>query len=140
MLSAIVRLELPFDELVFCGDGFADIAGADLPASFIISAVAGNVDRERGFSAPEQLVTEIGEKKVLITHGDLFGVKIGLERLRHHGVTRGADLVIFGHTHEQYADTSSRPILINPGSAQRGHYCIIEMDGSVIRPVFKALA
>ena len=139
-LAAIVRRELPFDELVFCGDGFSDLARADLPASFIINAVVGNVDRPQGFVSPEQLFTEIGGKKFLITHGDLFGVKHGLERIRHHGVTRGADIVVFGHTHEQYAETSSRPALINPGAVRQGHYCIIEIDGVTIRPVFKSLA
>lgn len=140
LLASIVRQELPFDELVFCGDGFSDIARAELPASFMISAVVGNVDRPQGFCSPEQLVTEIGGKKVLITHGDLFGVKHGLERIRHHGATRGADLVVFGHTHEQYAETSSRPILVNPGSLRQGHYCIIEIEGDAVRPVMKSLA
>ena len=140
LLAAIVQRELPFDELVFCGDGFPDLARAELPASFIISAVVGNVDRPQGYASPEQLITDIGGKKVLVTHGDLFGVKHGFERIRHHGSVRGADIVVFGHTHEQYAETSSRPALINPGSVRQGHYCIIEIDGGVIRPVFKSIA
>ena len=79
------------------------------PLPFTINAVIGNVDRPRGFFTPEQLVTEIGGKKFLITHGDLFGVKHGLEKLRHHGEILDVDVILFGHTHEQYADTQSVP-------------------------------
>ncbi|MGL4368739.1 MAG: metallophosphoesterase family protein [Spirochaetota bacterium] len=139
-VSAIVRAELPFDELVFCGDGLSDLASAEMPNAFIISAVTGNVDRARGFNGPDQLLTEIGGKKIFITHGDLYGVKYDLSKLRCQGLRQNADIVLFGHTHEQLCDSSAYPMLINPGAAKFGLYCTLEIDGDRIHPEAKAIA
>ena len=140
LIKEIIKTELPFDELVYCGDGINDLAAAHLPKGFIINAVTGNVDRAQGHGGPEQLFIEIGGKKFFITHGDFYGVKFTLDKIRHQGAFRMADIILFGHTHEQLCDTSRTPILINPGACGRGEYCTIEIDGDRIRPILKIIA
>jgi hypothetical protein len=140
VIASIVKQEIPFDELVFCGDGIQDLSKADLPSSFIVNSVIGNVDRARGYLSPEQLHVKISGKKFFITHGDLFGVKHGIEKLRHHAMTAGADCVFFGHTHIPLSDTSSHPYLVNPGSSKLGDYCVVTINGSEIKPVLKSLS
>jgi len=44
------------------------------------------------------------------------------------GRERGADIVVFGHTHRPFLSDADRPILFNPGPALNGQYGIITID------------
>jgi putative phosphoesterase len=57
------------------------------------------------------------------------------EKLREFGVTNKADIVIFGHSHKDFIDTTHKPFLFNPGSISlprkasfEKSYGIIEID------------
>lgn len=75
--------------------------------------IAGNndffscLDREK--------LLRIGTYKVFMTHGHEYGVSMGTERIRAEGEKRGADIVLFGHTHVPLAEQGA-PLLLNPGS------------------------
>ena len=77
----------------------------------------------------------IGSKKVFITHGHLYYVSVGTDRIKEEGRARGADIVMFGHTHRPYLDVEDDIIVLNPGSlsyprqeGRRGSYMIVEID------------
>ena len=59
-------------------------------------------------------------KKILFTHGDLYGVKYGTDGVKSLAREQNADIVLFGHTHipfEKYLSDGDSPIyLFNPGS------------------------
>lgn len=57
------------------------------------------------------------------THGHLFGVKSGYERIAEYAADRGADVVLFGHTHYKTLrhGTPFSPALFNPGSLRDTH-------------------
>jgi putative phosphoesterase len=68
------------------------------------------------------------------------------ERLKQIGKEQEADVVIFGHSHKEYIDTTSKPYLINPGSialprnsAMRKSYAIMEIDHDKINIAIKYL-
>ena len=69
--------------------------------------------------------------RILLTHGHRYGVKNGLGGLLNRAAQEGADIVLFGHTHQPMTETVpsgtvlggvtiDRPIrLFNPGSIGR---------------------
>lgn len=84
--------------------------------------VAGNCDRYRvAPDFPEILVEKLGGAKIYMTHGHLQGVKLYLDKLILDGQRSGADVILYGHTHEP--DCRKLPEgqwIMNPGSAGFG--------------------
>ena len=79
-------------------------------------------------------------KKIFITHGDLYGVKYSLTNLYYRAKEVEADIVLFGHTHEQIILNEDGIIFMNPGSISlpklRGrHIGYIDMNNGKIKDV-----
>lgn len=96
--------------------------------------VAGNCDRGRVLpEVPEILVEKLGGVKIYMTHGHLQGVKLFLDKLILDGQRCGADVILYGHTHEP--DCRKLPEgqwIMNPGSAGYGVTAgIISTDGGI---------
>jgi putative phosphoesterase len=120
--------------LVHLGDGERDAESmaAHVPGVEII-AVGGNCDHP-GRNDTENAVI-LGGKKFFLTHGHLFGVKSGTERLVSHAATR-ADFVLYGHTHIPHIGIEAGVYILNPGSAnmQRNRnptFALIEVSNGV---------
>jgi putative phosphoesterase len=127
--------------VLFLGDGLSDIYDItpDFPRVAFYS-VRGNCDYSPIFSHIEkcEIITLKG-KKILLTHGDLFGVKSSLGALTAHAVRYGCNIALFGHTHTPYEKYISEweTYLFNPGSISAGYgghtYGIITLtDTSVL--------
>ena len=113
------------DGVLFLGDGLrdAELVEADIPWYM----VKGNCDWFGG-ERPDEIVMAMGGHTLLLTHGHRYGVKGGLGALLKHAAQVGADVVVYGHTHNpdlQIADAGTvvagkmldTPIyLFNPGS------------------------
>jgi hypothetical protein len=134
MLQRIIDLEAPFDRLVHCGDGVADLLHVRLPHGVPVTCVSGNVDRARGVDIPEAEVLETEGLRILVTHGDAFYVKSDYGMLAEAARSNGFDAALFGHTHSRYL-RKERPVLFNPGAAVGGSYGVIEIsvEGFVLR-------
>ena len=116
------------DVVIFCGDGNKDIDDIyyTFPQKMFIS-VRGNCDWYCDRNDTQE-ITLCG-KKIFVTHGHIFGVKQGYQRITQHGHSINADIVVFGHTHQQFLSVDDNMLLLNPGSA--GHnrqYATIEID------------
>lgn len=124
------------DLFLHLGDGnreFEDIR--DLYPRCAFLGVAGNCDRlcsETG----EREFTEAGVR-ILMTHGHAYGVKNGLAALCREAKKRGAQLVLYGHTHQARLTRQDGVILFNPGTlrpsyGQAATYGIVDIaDGSI---------
>ena len=95
--------------------------------------VKGNCDFY--LDAPTATVFNLGLKKIFATHGHLYGVKYGYDRVYYAGYEQKADIVLFGHTHEAMVSDEGRVALFNPGSISmprryddKPSYGIIEID------------
>ncbi|MEI6305716.1 MAG: metallophosphoesterase family protein, partial [Deltaproteobacteria bacterium] len=82
------------DAVVHLGDGTDDAELLSHIVETVIVRVAGNCDL--GSSEPRELLRNFSGKQLLMTHGDLYGVKSGLSRLEQRGIEVGADIVLFG--------------------------------------------
>ena len=102
-----------------------------------VCMVAGNNDFF-SFLKKEREFTLAG-KKIFMTHGHNYYVSVGTEEIRRAGLARGADIVMFGHTHRPYFDIDKSGekelITLNPGSLsyprQEGHrpsYMLMKID------------
>jgi len=121
------------DMVIHCGDAegseYALTAAADCPVHIVL----GNNDF---FSdLPRELMLDIGPYKAWVVHGHNYYVSMGNERLKQEAVARGADIVLYGHTHRPVVDRDRDVTAVNPGSLsyprQEGHkpsYVVMELD------------
>lgn len=65
---------------------------------------------------PDELEFAIGGYQVFLTHGHTYCVNAGYETIRREARARGANMVIFGHTHRPFIEEKKGLIVLNPGS------------------------
>ncbi len=128
------------DYVFFLGDGISDaevLAEYDRRHAWV--CVRGNCDFKGYFLGREVSKTEeitVEDKKVVLTHGDLYSVKYGLDNIKSLAKSRKADIVLFGHTHvrrEEYVGEPMPVYLFNPGSISVGEFGILTVDvGTVL--------
>lgn len=121
------------DMVIHCGDAegseYALTKAADCPVQIVL----GNNDF---FSdLPRELILDVGPYKVWVVHGQNYYVSMGNEILKREAVARGADIVMYGHTHRPVVDQDKNVTAVNPGSLsyprQEGHkpsYIIMELS------------
>ena len=107
-----------FDHLVHLGDNLVDACFLEELTGREILKVPGNCDHTQGL--PRETVQIIGGKIFFITHGDLYHVKAGLEKLQRRASEAHADTVLYGHTHVASVQNSDGILFVNPGSLKRG--------------------
>ena len=57
--------------------------------------------------------------KVMITHGDQYNVKYGIETAKTAARAAKCKVLLFGHTHEPMLDYEDGLYIMNPGSLHR---------------------
>ena len=114
--------------IFFLGDGLSDFEELIRDPKRMYIAVRGNCDSS-GILGDQMVkktdsITLMGYR-IFLTHGDLYGVKYGLDGIKGLAVDHNADLVLFGHTHqalEKYIFTDEGGYyLFNPGSIGGGY-------------------
>ncbi len=82
-----------------------------------IDIVRGNCDL---FSdSTDKLVTSFEKVTVFATHGHIYGVNYGLDRLVYAASEVGASVAIYGHTHVPLVTYENGILIVNPGSLSR---------------------
>ena len=132
-LEKVIEKVRPFDMLIHLGDveGGEDYikALAACPAHF----VRGNNDFFSDLPAEEEFFIE--GYHIFITHGHSYYVSMGEECLKLEARGRGADIVMYGHTHKPSYTKEEDLITLNPGSmayprqeGRRPSYMIMEIN------------
>ena len=127
------------DAACFLGDIASDAAYlreklAEMPHQPILYAVRGNNDLAS--MLPDNMLIELGGHKIWMEHGHLFP---SLMTLAYRAKDNGADIALFGHTHEPLCEYAYGVLLLNPGSA--GNRCrggraranVLIIDGDKLR-------
>lgn len=118
----------PTAQHVFClGDGVEQYEeAATLYPDRIFHIVAGNCDF--GASHPRLGEIVLGGKRIVYTHGHIEQVKYGIEHAVSVARSRGADLLLFGHTHEPTRHYEDGLHIFNPGSlGYHGEYGVVDI-------------
>lgn len=132
-LERVIETEKPFDLFIHLGDveGAGDYleALADCP----VHIVRGNNDFFSDLPAEKEIM--IDGNHVFLTHGHYYYVSIGEERIAEEARGRGADIVMYGHTHMPSVTREKDLILLNPGSiayprqqGRRPSYIVMRTD------------
>jgi len=138
-MQSAVELESP-DWILHLGDNDRDCTDIEMMYPDIpLRTVRGNCDRFSAGLDIDEFVLE--EKRFLITHGHLFGVKSGKAKIIQAAIERGADILLFGHTHVPYHSVAGDLIVINPGSMHSTgkHYAVLEIENGDVTCELKNL-
>lgn len=99
--------------------------------------VAGNCDKYRvSPDYPEVRLETVGGIRILMTHGHLHNVKLYTWKLISEAQKCQADVVLYGHTHQQECfQLEDRLWVMNPGSCSYygGTAGLIEIEDSAIK-------
>lgn len=134
------------DLAIHLGDGLSDMRRVgDLLEGVATATVIGNgeqfFERRLWADVPDETVISPDGVRILCCHGHKYRVKFGLSALADRADEIGADLVLFGHTHNAFdgweRSGSGKEIrFFNPGSIGLGYppsYGIVEtVDGKFI--------
>lgn len=117
-MMAVIREQKP-DMVLHLGDYARDAEELcrEFPA-MDIRYVRGNCDY--GSDAPEVLTPVVDRVRIFMTHGHRYQVKFTLYSLANAASFSGAQLALFGHTHESEFRQVGDVSLFNPGAAGAG--------------------
>lgn len=120
-LKEVMQVQQDAEAFIHLGDGQKEFDYLCTSYPFkIMRGVTGNCDWNR--TGIESDTITLGGKTIFFTHGHVFGVKSGLERLKKHAREIGADVVLFGHTHEPVTFYEDGIYYMNPGSVSMPRY------------------
>lgn len=132
-LDWVIERVSPIDMLIHLGDLEGSEDYIEAIAQWPYELVSGNNDYFTNIER-EKLIT-IGSYKVLLTHGHRQQVYSGTDIIKKWAKEKGADVVMFGHTHMPLLQIEDDIVVLNPGSIakprQEGHiptYMIMEID------------
>lgn len=138
LLESIVKKERP-DAFFFLGDGERDVPSLSFAGEGLLVAVRGNCD----FSShnPLERIMTLEDKRLLLTHGHLYGVKSGLSGLARRGQEAQADIIVYGHTHRADAQILDGRLFLNPGavSGTPESYLILHLEAGRVDYFFRQL-
>jgi phosphodiesterase family protein len=147
VLKEVIDKEAPFDMLIHLGDtvGSEKKIAQMLSVRTAFLTVKGNNDFAN--TLDEKKEVRLGKYKALLVHGHRHGVYAGTQHLRNEALSKGYDIVMYGHTHVPHYENKDGIIILNPGSIsyprQRGNtgtYMIMDIDASdTINTVLKFL-
>lgn len=102
------------DVLIHLGDNVDDVEELSKGFKGTVYAVRGNCDYTDKY--PSEQLIELEGKRIFITHGHLYGVKSTLNNIYYRAKELEANIVLFGHTHENLIIEEDSIKFMNPGS------------------------
>ena len=128
----VLQRESPVNMLIHCGDICGDEEKIRTMCGCDFYAVAGNMDM--GSELPGEALIEAGGRRIFAVHGHRYYVGSGTEDLKETALEKGADIVLYGHTHIPGIEETKELTVLNPGSLsyprqydKRESYGIIEI-------------
>ena len=136
-LEKIIEREQPFQMLIHLGDVEGGEDYIETLADCPVHIVRGNNDFFSELPGEQEFFIE--GRHIFATHGHYYGVSMGKERLKAEARGRGADIVMYGHTHKPSFEQKDGLTVLNPGSlsfprqeGRKGSYMLMEIgaDGT----------
>lgn len=139
---SILDLHEDAGHVVHLGDEIQDADFLEDATGKTIIKVQGNCDCSPAHPREASLV--LAGQRFLLTHGDAYYVKSGLERLRERAAAVDAAVVLFGHTHVACVEAIDGILYVNPGCLKRGAgnltYAVVTLaDGTITAEILPAV-
>ncbi len=125
-LACALEAQATAEAAVFLGDGERDLESvSSLLKDKMLIAVRGNCD----FASllPYNETVELVGKRIYCSHGHRENVKFGDYGLKEAARAKGANLVLYGHTHKARIDYEEGLYIFNPGSVREGSYGVVDI-------------
>ncbi|WP_425446384.1 metallophosphoesterase [Dethiothermospora halolimnae] len=103
------------DLIIHLGDYTKDTGEIKKIFNKEVICVKGNCDISDNNTKEEEILT-INDKRILLTHGHKYKVKMDINNIYYRGIELEVDLVLFGHTHLALNIENNGLKLFNPGS------------------------
>ena len=137
-LGTVLSQHADIKTVLFLGDGINDFAHLPEIRGRDVYFVGGNCDYGNSL-VPSSRLEEFCGKKIFMCHGHGYHVKWDIEPLIEAANARGADIALYGHTHEPECTFVNGLYVINPGSLGHPHgikpsYAIIDVTEKDILP------
>lgn len=120
--------------VLFCGDQINDMKKLKNKYPDVdFHGVVGNCDYQESGHVDKCVV--VSGKNILITHGHVYQVKGGCQKLTRKAEEVSADICVYGHTHTPKMFEQSNILYLNPGSISEPRstdyptYGILDIDG-----------
>ena len=131
-LDRAIEKEMP-DRIFHLGDGEGCEDYIEAVAQCPLEIVRGNCDFASDL--PAEVVMRVGAHVVMLTHGHYYNVNFGPMMLAEAAKEKGADVVLYGHTHVPLLLEEEDITIMNPGSIsyprqsdRRPSYGVIDVD------------
>lgn len=131
-MDRAIEIEMP-DRIFHLGDGEGCEDYVEAVAQCPLEIVRGNCDFASDL--PAEVVMRVGTHVVMLTHGHYYNVSFGPQMLAEVAKEKGADVVLYGHTHVPLLREEGGITIMNPGSIsyprqsdRRPSYGVIEVD------------
>lgn len=118
LLARAFDLAGDVDHIFHLGDDTDDAIFLELLCGKTVIKVLGNCDFST--DSPRESLLSLEGMKFLLTHGDRYGVKGGLDKLTTRAAEERADVVLYGHTHVPTVTTIDGILYVNPGCLKKG--------------------
>ena len=121
-----------FDGCIHLGDVHADARRFAELAGTTPLCVRGNCDSPL-CPAPAEREAELCGARILLAHGDRYGVKSSLTHLSYRAEELRCQAALFGHTHDPFCGYVGAALLLNPGALRDGNWAELTLkDGSIV--------
>ena len=136
-IDEVLKRAGKIDLWLHAGDCLPDARYLSLKSQTQVVAIAGNCDWPRP-AAKEMETVQVGDLRIFLTHGHLFGVNFGLEALVKAAAGEQCTFAVYGHTHVARDIQSGAVRVLNPGSISRprgggpASFMILEMHAGKI--------
>ena len=132
-LVQVLRKVKPIDGLIHCGD----VEGHENYIRGIAECHCYMVKGNNDFfcDLPREEVFQLGNYKVMVPHGHMYGVSMDTSMLEEEARSRGVQIVMFGHTHRPFLEQKEDITILNPGSlsyprqaGRKPSFLVMEID------------
>ena len=100
-VTEVMKRQRGADLFLHLGDGISEFEAAAESLGLPHFGIKGNCDFGRSDSQTTATL-ELDGRRIMLTHGHLYGVKYGLSRLEAAARENNADIALFGHTHIKF--------------------------------------
>ena len=114
-IDMAVKMAGKVDCWLHAGDLIGDVEYLSMVTEKEIFNVAGNCDWPQ-MTVPDALLISKAGHRIFLAHGHNYGVKRSSDEIKSTAIAKGADIVVYGHTHVAVIQQEENCLTINPGS------------------------
>ncbi len=126
-LESVLKAEPTADAVFHLGDGAGDLFYLNDTDARTFFLIRGNCDSAHNPNLQDSCSVTLEDVKIFATHGHLYNVKFGIEKLGLVAAMQQNDLVLFGHTHMPTVLYENGIHFFNPGSLADGCYGCVDI-------------